>query len=256
MKLEYLNHMGNDATLVAIARTCTGVDSKLTIPKVAKNIRNLIRDGHWSVFDHAIIQYRIEAPIYVVRQWMRHSAKYMEKSRRYTTDPIQLNELEQEPWQDLYSIRMEKGDKPEDARKHMPLDMLTKVVVTTSLRDALFLVQARLDSHAQKETQELATELLKLLKKLFPATVLAYLEYSHGDVNVHVEELVQVVDYLQTGKIHNEAMGEGIRRFIENATTRIRAVENAASAIKEPGTEPQTDGEGAQLQFDFGEEVS
>jgi len=252
MNLNYINHLGSDHILVNISRTCTGKHSKLTQEKVAKLLSNLVRDRHWSVFDHATIQYRIEAPIYVARQWMRHQAAYMERSLRYTKQP-KLNELDGYLL-NTYHNELAKGTKPEDARKAAPLDTLTEVVITTSLRDAFFLISQRLDSHAQKETRELAGMLLKVLKMLFPLATLAYLEWEYQSFSVSVYELEAIVNYMNTGNIDEETY-PSVRGFIDNAKKRIKSVGREAEALKEPRQDSEADVGDTQLQFDFGEEI-
>lgn len=50
-----------------------------------KLLFRLMRDEHTSPFEHVIFQFRVKAPIMVVRQWQRHRTwSYSEQSYRYT----------------------------------------------------------------------------------------------------------------------------------------------------------------------------
>ena len=47
-------------------------------------MERLIKDRHTSPLEHAVFQFRVRAPIFVVRQWFRHRfASYNEESGRY-----------------------------------------------------------------------------------------------------------------------------------------------------------------------------
>jgi len=275
MKLEYINHLGSDTSLVQISRVCTGNNGGLTKEKVAKNLSNLVRDKHWSVFDHAKIQYRIEAPIYVARQWMRHDAAYMEKSLRYTKNPkLQPFTHGIKPYGSLsdymdniggydfgcdplwaYDELLDRDFKPEDARRVLPLETLTTIVITTSLRDAFFLISQRLDSHAQGETRELAEMLLKLLKELFPLATLAYLEWEYGSFSISVYELDTLLEFMDGGNAPDKETYDVLRRFMYNAEKRIKSVEREANRIKQQRKDPEGNVDDTQLQFDFDQEI-
>lgn len=88
MKVEYLDHMGNDLTVVNAARvsfnkrkdTLEGGDYKL--------IRFLAEHNHWTPFSHPQIQICETVPIFVARQRFKHMVgfTYNEVSRRYVDD--------------------------------------------------------------------------------------------------------------------------------------------------------------------------
>ena len=82
LKIKYIGHLGSDKDVVLTSRVCTAIDKELNSASIRRNIENLMRDGHWSCFEHQFISYMIEVPIYVARQWMRHQQKYMEKEKK------------------------------------------------------------------------------------------------------------------------------------------------------------------------------
>lgn len=56
-------------------------------------------------------------------------------------------------WQ--YALRVETGEKPEDARNSLPNATKTNIVVTTNLRNLIHIAELRLCTRAQKEIREL-----------------------------------------------------------------------------------------------------
>jgi thymidylate synthase (FAD) len=80
--VDLIDHMGNDNSVVRAARVSSG--STGDDAKDAGLINYLMRDRHGSPFEHAVFTFRIEAPIFVFREFMRHRmASYNEESGRY-----------------------------------------------------------------------------------------------------------------------------------------------------------------------------
>ena len=82
MTVELIDSMGDDQSIVRAARVSSGSASE---PDKDKGLINyLMRDRHGSPFEHAVFTWRIEAPIFVFREFMRHRvASYNEESGRY-----------------------------------------------------------------------------------------------------------------------------------------------------------------------------
>lgn len=102
IKVDYIDHMGNDLTVVNAARVSFDKESEavdwydteqsnhyfplpVLDPKDIKLINYLAKHNHWSPFSHCFIQFRIKAPIFVARQLMKHTVglAWNEVSRRY-----------------------------------------------------------------------------------------------------------------------------------------------------------------------------
>jgi len=89
--VELLDVLGGDRRCVAAARVSLrreylslGSESADQTARDQGLIERLIRDRHTSPFEHAVFQFRVRAPILVVRQWFRHRfASYNEESGRY-----------------------------------------------------------------------------------------------------------------------------------------------------------------------------
>jgi len=89
--VELLGTLGDDRRAVAAARVSLRRERlSLADNSAAQEERDeglivrLVRDRHTSPFEHAVFQFRVRAPIFVVRQWFRHRfASYNEESARY-----------------------------------------------------------------------------------------------------------------------------------------------------------------------------
>lgn len=104
MKADYVNHMGDDLTVVNAARVSFDKESDLEIVKEGdwpdnppilglggkdrKLINYLAKHGHWTPFSHPQITLRYTVPIFVARQEFKHIVGFTrnEVSRRYVDD--------------------------------------------------------------------------------------------------------------------------------------------------------------------------
>src|SRR5574343_629605 len=78
-------HMGDDQAICQAARVSTyGIDSYST-EESAGLINFLMKNRHGSPFEHGLMTFRITAPIFVWREFMRHRIgfSYNEQSGRY-----------------------------------------------------------------------------------------------------------------------------------------------------------------------------
>ena len=101
MKAEYINHMGDDLTVVNAARVSFdkesdwefnglyGAEGKGELSeKDQKLIKYLASHNHWTPYSHVMITMRETVPIFVSRQRFKHMVgfTYNEVSRRYVDD--------------------------------------------------------------------------------------------------------------------------------------------------------------------------
>ena len=100
MKVELVDHMGSDLSVVDAARVSFAKKSRwdwiddsiggrpvLSIND-AKLINYLAKHNHWTPFSHPQLSFRIKAPIFVARQWFKHMVGITrnEQSRRYVDE--------------------------------------------------------------------------------------------------------------------------------------------------------------------------
>ena len=90
-KVDYVNHMGSDLTVVNSARVSFGVQKDEIDEKDKRLINYLIKHKHTSTLEHNLITYRFCVPLFVRSQHHRHRTwSYNEISRRYTDVNIQF----------------------------------------------------------------------------------------------------------------------------------------------------------------------
>lgn len=110
MKVEALDYMGSDLTVVNAARVSFDKESDWVIRETVdmnsgssswehevnvadkRLLQYLATHNHWSPFAHTSIQFRIKAPIFVARQLAKHQVGgvWNEVSRRYVDTPPEL----------------------------------------------------------------------------------------------------------------------------------------------------------------------
>ena len=208
IKVELINHMGDDITVVNAARVSFNKEtvaqpSGSLYEKDEKLIRYLAKHNHFTPFTHPQITLRETVPIFVARQRFKHVVgfSYNEVSRRYVDDTPEF--YVPDVWrnrpdgsvkqgsegvhtettmfssiysefiknaQALYENMIACGVAPEQARMVLPQSMLTSYYVTGSLAAFARLYKLRIDSHAQKEIQDLAYDIGEIIRPLFPVS--------------------------------------------------------------------------------------
>lgn len=84
--VEYIDHMGEDLTVVNSARVSFGQKNKVLNDKDKKLINYLIKHRHTSTLEHNIITFKFTVPLFIRSQHHRHRTwSYNEISRRYTS---------------------------------------------------------------------------------------------------------------------------------------------------------------------------
>ena len=95
-RVDYVQHVGNDLTVVNSARVSFGKEKAVLDEKDKRLIRYLIKHRHTSTLEHCSITFRFVVPLYVRSQHHRHRTwSYNEISRRYTDVNIKFYEPEE-----------------------------------------------------------------------------------------------------------------------------------------------------------------
>ena len=208
MKVEYVNHMGNDLAVVNAARVSFDKVSEELIDKDVRLINYLANHGHWTPFGHCSVSLRIKAPIFVARQLGKHQVGLVwnEVSRRYVdslpefyipdtwngrpSGSIKQGSDPSKPVDrlpngfpvryqysqilngclDLYAQMLEAGVAPEQARMVLPQSMYTEWIWSGSLMAFARVCNLRLDTHAQKETRDVVVQIADIIGPLFPVS--------------------------------------------------------------------------------------
>lgn len=204
-----LDSMGDDLRVVNAARVSFDKWSEEYQERDDKLISYLARHGHWTPFSQVMATVRIEAPIFVARQWFKHQVGVTrnEMSRRYVdSDPefyipdvfharpdggLKQGSGDLHKWSDGfregmfqnsedafsdYTHRISVGLAPEEARIMLPQNTMTQWVETGSLAYFARVCRQRLDTHAQKAIQQLATEVSDIIEPIAPRSWGALME--------------------------------------------------------------------------------
>jgi len=84
-KVQYIDHMGSDLTIVNSARVSFGVEKEELDARDKKLINYLVKHRHTSTFEHNVATFKFIVPLFVRSQHHRHRTwSYNEISRRYT----------------------------------------------------------------------------------------------------------------------------------------------------------------------------
>lgn len=203
MAVDLLEVFGNDLTVVNAARVSFAKESKEFSEQDGKLVKYLAKHQHISPFFHPQLRFRLKMPIFVAREWFRHTVGFArnEVSRRYVSDTPEcwipsisdLREKDPKVKQGskdtfvdnaeelhkvvsthtegcvaLYEHLLEQNVAPEVARCVLPQSMYTEFIETASLAAYARLYQLRTDPTAQKEIREYATVIGEFIKPHFP----------------------------------------------------------------------------------------
>lgn len=172
--------------------------------KDKKLINYLAKHKHHSPFNHSFLSFRIKAPLFCARQLVKHKfLPWNEVSRRYVDSEPEFyyptawrkkaENVKQGSGEDLpdyygmdvkatitaalhqYNWMLKEGVCPEQARMVLPQNMMTEWRWSGTLGAFLDMLVLRLDPHTQKETRDVAEEIAKHVRTIFPESYKAYL---------------------------------------------------------------------------------
>jgi thymidylate synthase (FAD) len=90
-KVELVDHVGSDLSVVNSARVSFGVHKTELDDKDKKLIRYLIKHKHTSTLEHCFVTFRVKVPLFIRSQHHRHRTwSYNEISRRYTAESLEF----------------------------------------------------------------------------------------------------------------------------------------------------------------------
>jgi thymidylate synthase (FAD) len=205
--VHYRDHMGDDNLVVdAFRASFAKMSANYTTEQNVSLLQRNILDSHTSPARHPQLSVFIEAPIFVMRQAMRHNigGTHNEASMRYIV-PDELEFYVPEVWrrkgetrrdgsgedfshdtsrfferhvahdvyariENVYDFLIHEGVAPELARIILPVSTYTRVLTTGSLLYWANFCKQRLDRHAQFEVQQLAMKIYVLCDDHWPVS--------------------------------------------------------------------------------------
>jgi thymidylate synthase (FAD) len=205
-----VDHMASDQKVTGAARVSTGKGPEYTSkgPEAdEKLIRYLMAHGHGTPFEHAVFQFFVKAPIFVVREWQRHRvASYNEQSGRYSEfkpefyvpdharvpDPankqssvvgvdevvtdhvVRWSEAAQSEAFRTYQMLLDTGVAREMARIVLPLSLYTSFWWTVNARSLMNFQMLRNHEAAQWEIRQYAAAIEAMFAEVMPMTHTAF----------------------------------------------------------------------------------
>jgi len=201
MKVKLLRYTPEGERLISsAAKLCYSpvgveeIEEDLTEEKVEKFLSRLVSMGHESPIEHISFTFAAEGVSRsLTHQLVRHRlASYSQQSQRYVREdqfdyiiPKEIEELDeareiyiekmkkdQETYDKLVQLLMENGRDEkqaiEDARYVLPNGAETKIVLTMNARSLLHFFRLRTCERAQREIRDLAIEMLRQVKEVYP----------------------------------------------------------------------------------------
>lgn len=208
IEVTYVNHMGDDLSVVNAARVSFGKKSDymprvhMGEPKVLQHkddrlIKYLAKHKHKSPFNHTFTTFHVKAPVFVARQLVKH--EYMpwnEISRRYVdSEPefyvpdvwrgraqdkkqgsegvVKTNaniEYHNNVMLQLYKQQLDEGVTPEQARMNLPQSMMTEWYWSGTLYAFAKMCGLRLKEDTQAETRIVAEKIEDVMAELYPVS--------------------------------------------------------------------------------------
>ena len=201
--------MASDLSVVNSARVSFGRRKEEMDESDEGLVRFLMRDRHGTPFEHNAFRFHIRAPIFVVREWMRHrigsfnefSMRYAKatddfyvpeaedvrsqvgKPGAYSFEPVDADLAEQtrEELQavydqafETYERLVEAGVARELARSVMPVGAYTEFYWTVNARALMNFVSLRAAETAQREIRRYAEAVEVFLAEKMPVTHAAF----------------------------------------------------------------------------------
>lgn len=218
IQVSYIDHMGDDLSICRAARVSFNKSpEQYTDEQNAKLIKYLVKHRHFSPLCHVAVTLHFKAPIAIHAQCAKHTVGFAMNtvSRRYVStepeifqpefrakpeasikqgsgdvlpDEVQTQiQIQYKQICDLavssYNSMIEQGVAPEQARFILPQGALTEWIWTGSLEAWARFYRLRIDSHAQKEIQELAKQVSQIIAPLFPVAWQTLIQEHEHDQN-------------------------------------------------------------------------
>lgn len=211
--VRLVDYMGSDSSIVQAARVSYGEGTK-SVREDRGLIRYLLRHDHTTPFEMVVLKFHIKAPLFVVRQWVRHrTASINEESGRYS---IMREEFHEPAWEDVgyqskdnkqgrsgeevprevverflaylrqdrdtayehYETFLHDNVARELARVVLPISVYSQFYWQMNLHNLFHFLRLRMDQHAQKEIRDFANQVAICAQAVAPHAWEAFEEYK------------------------------------------------------------------------------
>jgi thymidylate synthase (FAD) len=206
-EIELLDVLGNDLSVVNAAKVSFAAQVSEIDEASIGLINYLMKNKHATPFEHVVFKFRVKAPIFVTREWMRHRwSSFNEMSMRYhkpqnidyyipsfndirkqigKPGAYSFEEISNPEVKDaFYSIfrqsmlaadesyykLIDMGIAKEIARCVLPVSQYTEFIWTVNARSLINFISLRNEESAQYEIQEYAKIIELMFSKIMPIT--------------------------------------------------------------------------------------
>ena len=217
INVDLIEHMGDDLTVVNSARVSYNTTSdwvgqvhsgeyRTLSAKDIRLINYLAKHRHTSPFGHAFATFKVDAPIFVARQLVKHKfLRINEVSRRYKTHepefyepywrekpenskqgsggPMEISQEAEMMFHatlrnalTTYDLMIKEGVAPEQARSILPQNMMTSWYWSGSLDAWADMCKLRCAKDTQGETRIVASVIYGEMLKLYPVSWAALMD--------------------------------------------------------------------------------
>jgi thymidylate synthase (FAD) len=197
IKVHFIDSMGSDLTVVNAARVSFDKESTEFSEKDKKLIEYLAKHKHMSPFGHCFATFRVEAPVFVARQLVKHKfLRWNEVSRRYVDKEPEFytpdkwyyrsHDLKQgrsdAEFEDItmgdyylvaynrYNSLIKSGVAPEMARMILPQSMMTEWYWSGSLDAFADMYNLRSKPDTQEESRQVANQINTHMSIAYPVS--------------------------------------------------------------------------------------
>lgn len=211
--VELIDHMASDLDAVNAAKVSFAAVKKEMDESCIGLINYLVKNRHATPFEHCVFKFRIKAPIFVTREWMRHRwSSFNEMSMRYYKPEIvdyyvpafhairkqtgkpgayTFEEIDNDHVKNLfysllhnsigyadeaYHTMVDEGIAKELARCVLPVTQYTEFIWTVNARSLINFISLRNDSNAQYEINEYAKAVEDIFSQKMPVTYKSFID--------------------------------------------------------------------------------
>lgn len=255
--VRLIDHMGEDVSIIDAARMSVGGgfvswDEYEGHPKGDAGLLDyLYRNAHSSPFEMCELVIEVKAPIFVMRQWMRHrtqsyneaSARYAPMADEYYEPPVSrmvkqstsnkqgggepmspgvapfladMFRAGQTRHQLDYELALDYGLSREVARVNAPVSQYTLTRCKGNLRNWLLFLGQRLKPGAQQEIREYAEVVAQIVAALWPRTWALFEEWDRYGARYSRTQIAKHVALVKERDALREALRVAVMLYEDN----------------------------------------
>lgn len=188
------------------ARTCYKSENKITDDSAHGLLKGLLKSGHQSVFEHAVISVRIICDRGITHEIVRHRlSSFSQESTRYANyskekfgkeitvikpffwpekaDQYKVWQAAMEEAEKAYLKLIKLGSSAQEARSVLPNSLKTEIIVTANLRQWRHILDLRCSKASHPQIRQIMLPMLKEFGKRIPVVFDDLVEKYKENIN-------------------------------------------------------------------------